>query len=42
LSGIQLFKTQNTVFDISHLTAGIYFVQIKTNKGIVTKKIVKI
>jgi len=42
LSGIQLFNTQNTTFDISHLPSGMYFVQIKTPKGIVTKKIVKL
>jgi len=41
LSGIRLFKTQDTTFDISHLTAGIYFVQVTTKRGIVTKKIVK-
>ena len=28
--------------DISHLTAGVYFVQIITEKGVITKKIVKL
>jgi hypothetical protein len=42
LSGIKLFSTQDTILDISHLVTGIYFVQIITKKGIVTKKIVKI
>jgi hypothetical protein len=28
-------------FDISHLTAGIYFIKIETDKGFITKKIVK-
>jgi len=27
--------------DISHLQAGIYFIQITTEKGVVTKKVVK-
>jgi len=30
-----------TSFDISHLQAGIYFVRISTEKGVVTKKVVK-
>jgi hypothetical protein len=42
ISGVHLFDTQQTTFDISHLPAGIYFVQIKTEKGIVMKKIVKL
>ena len=42
LSGVRLFYTQGTTFDISHLPAGVYIVQIITEKGIVTKKIVKI
>jgi hypothetical protein len=40
-SGFQVLNTRNTTFDISHLTAGIYFVQITTARGIITKKIVK-
>jgi hypothetical protein len=40
-AGIHLFDTQQTTIDISHLPAGIYFVQITTEKGIVTKRVVK-
>jgi len=29
------------LMDISHLPAGIYFVKINTEKGIITKKIIK-
>jgi hypothetical protein len=42
ISGINVFNTQQTASDISHLPAGIYFVQIKTEKGIVTKKLAKL
>ena len=41
LSGAKMFSTQDTILDISHLAAGIYFVRITTNKGMITKKIVK-
>jgi len=41
LSGIQLFSTQYTALDISHLTTGIYFIRITTPTRIITKKIVK-
>ena len=41
LSGVRMFETKNTTFDISHFSAGVYVVQIVTEKGIVTKKIVK-
>jgi len=34
-------KADGVVFNISHLYAGIYFVQITTEQGVVTKKIVK-
>jgi hypothetical protein len=40
-AGIHLFNTQQTTIDVSHLPAGIYFVQITTEKGIVTKRVVK-
>jgi len=41
LYGVRLFNTNHTTFDISHFSAGVYVVQIITEKGIVTKKIVK-
>jgi len=41
LFGVKLFDTKYTTFDISHFSAGVYVVQIITEKGIVTKKIVK-
>ena len=37
---LRMAKAGNEI-DISHLPAGIYFVQITTEKGVVTKKIVK-
>jgi len=36
------FQFSTNPVDVSHLPAGTYFVQIKTEKGIVTKKIVKL
>ena len=43
--GIKQLSTFNFQFsnqiDISHLPAGIYFVRITTEKGVVTKKVVK-
>jgi hypothetical protein len=41
LLGRNVLNTQQTALDISHLPAGIYFVQIKTERGVITKKIVK-
>jgi len=41
MSGISVFNTQQTTFDVSHLPAGLYFVQITTEKGIVMRKVVK-
>jgi len=35
------FSILNSI-DISHLPAGTYFVQITTEKGVVTKKVVKL
>jgi hypothetical protein len=35
------YRTPHTVFDISHLTAGIYFVKISTEAGEVVKKVIK-
>ncbi|MDR0863524.1 MAG: T9SS type A sorting domain-containing protein [Candidatus Symbiothrix sp.] len=39
--GRNVLNTQQTTLDISHLPTGVYFVQIKTEKGRVTKKVVK-
>jgi len=41
LSGFNVFSTKQTSLDISYLPAGMYFVKITTEKGVVTKKIVK-
>ena len=41
LSGNKLFYTKHTTFGISYFPAGIYIVQIITENGIITKKIVK-
>ena len=45
LASLQQHETLNvkpeTVIDISHLPSGIYCVQIQTDKGIITRKIVK-
>ena len=35
-------RTPQTALDISHLQAGIYFVRIQTETGIITKKIIKL
>ena len=34
-------RKQNEILDISDLTSGVYFVKITTEKGIVTKKVIK-
>ena len=34
-------ENNETIIDISHLTTGIYFLKIPTEKGIITKKIMK-
>jgi hypothetical protein len=39
--GRQVYETTETVFDISHLPAGVYFVQIKIETDIITQKVVK-
>jgi hypothetical protein len=41
LSGIKLFESEHTTFDISHFPSGIYIVKIITEQGIIMKKIVK-
>jgi hypothetical protein len=35
------YRTPHTVIDISHLHAGIYFVRITTEQGVVMRKVVK-
>jgi hypothetical protein len=35
-------RTPQTTLDISHLHAGIYFVKVTTEQGIITKKVVKL
>ena len=32
---------QSTVIDVTSLNRGIYFVMIKTNEGVVTKRFIK-
>ncbi|WP_288377048.1 T9SS type A sorting domain-containing protein [uncultured Chryseobacterium sp.] len=39
--GRKIFETQSTEFDISNLKEGLYFFQIKTTQGTVTKKFLK-
>jgi hypothetical protein len=39
--GRQVYETTETIFDISHLPTGVYFVQIKTETGIITQKVIK-
>lgn len=40
ITGSELINTKQTIIDVSHLPNGIYFAQIKTNKGVGAKKIV--
>jgi hypothetical protein len=41
LTGKMVFETRQTTFDIAHLPTAIYVIQIKTDKGILTKKLMK-
>jgi len=41
ISGRMVFETRFTQFDISHLPTATYFIQIRTNEGILTRKITK-
>jgi len=41
MSGKMVFETRQTTFDIFHLPAAVYFINIKTSKGVITKKITK-
>ena len=34
-------KDQNSKLDLSHLTKGIYFIEMQTNAGCITKKLIK-
>jgi hypothetical protein len=41
---IATYNIQNTstqTIDISHLASGVYFVSLKSEEGVVTKKIIK-
>jgi len=41
MSGKMVFETFQTTFDISHLPTAVYFINIKTNEGVITRKITK-
>ena len=42
VNGAKLLETKNSsTIDISHFASGIYFVQINTDEGTITKKIIK-
>lgn len=41
ISGKKLFETNNTSIDFSALQAGLYFLEIETSKGTITKKVFK-
>jgi hypothetical protein len=41
LPGRTVYHTTRATFNIGHLEAGIYFVQIATEKGVITKKLIK-
>ncbi|NTW32802.1 MAG: PKD domain-containing protein, partial [Bacteroidetes bacterium] len=40
LEGRKIFENTNLINDISHLSSGIYFVKVKTDKDVLCKKIV--
>jgi len=41
MSGRMVFETRQTTFDIFHLPTATYFIQIRTDEGILTRKITK-
>ncbi len=41
VAGKRVFETKKTDFNISHLPTGIYFMRLKTDKGNITKKVIK-
>jgi hypothetical protein len=41
LLGKEVYQTTATVFNISHLPQGMYFVKIVASEGATTKKLVK-
>jgi len=41
VTGKQLLNTNNSEIDLSNLPVGIYLLEVKTNKGIATKKVIK-
>ncbi|MCL2040830.1 MAG: T9SS type A sorting domain-containing protein [Bacteroidales bacterium] len=41
MSGKMVFETRQTTFDIFHLPTAVYFINIKTSEGVITRKITK-
>ena len=41
MMGRMVFETRQTTFDIAHLPTAVYFIQIRTNEGVITRKIMK-
>jgi len=41
VTGKTVLTSHVTTIDISHLQAGIYFIKLKTDKGELTKKVIK-
>ena len=41
LTGKMVFETRQTTFDITHLPTATYVIQIRTDKGVLTRKLLK-
>jgi hypothetical protein len=41
IAGQKLIQSENKEIDLSELSVGVYFVKVSTNRGLLTKKIVK-
>ena len=41
LTGKMVFETRQTTFDVAHLPTTTYLIQIRTDKGIITRKLLK-